>query len=216
MILNQTVMGGGIELPELTNPGDAGDLLTGKQLIDAEGNVLTGTMPSLGAQTITPGTASKTIPAGRYLAGTQTIQGDANLAAANIKSGVSIFGVAGSYAGNDVQFVDIAGNGAYSLPVPGISKLPKLVAVYYISGTQGPSQRILSIFDTQAGKYCGGLININSAYALEVNISLTIGNSASSYDYAIYVSNNTLYLKVPSSLGPVPWSQSLTYRVVYV
>jgi len=49
------------------------------------------------AQTITPGTSNKTIASGRYLTGTQTIKGDANLKAANIKKGVSIFGVAGSY-----------------------------------------------------------------------------------------------------------------------
>lgn len=51
------------------------------------------------AQTITPGTANKTIASGRYLTGVQTIKGDANLLAANIKSGVSIFGVSGSYSG---------------------------------------------------------------------------------------------------------------------
>ena len=48
------------------------------------------------AQTITPGTSNKTIASGRYLTGTQTIKGDANLSAANIISGKSIFGVAGS------------------------------------------------------------------------------------------------------------------------
>ena len=51
------------------------------------------------AQTITPGTSNKTIASGRYLTGTQTIKGDSNLIAANIKSGISIFGVSGSYAG---------------------------------------------------------------------------------------------------------------------
>lgn len=53
-----------------------------------------------GAQTITPGTADKTIASGKYLTGTQTIKGDANLVAGNIKSGVSIFGVNGSYEGS--------------------------------------------------------------------------------------------------------------------
>lgn len=52
-----------------------------------------------GAQTITPGTSNKTIASATYLTGTQTIQGDANLVADNIKSGVSIFGVTGSYEG---------------------------------------------------------------------------------------------------------------------
>ena len=51
------------------------------------------------AQTITPGTSDKTIASGRYLTGTQTIKGDANLVAGNIKSGVSIFGVTGTYEG---------------------------------------------------------------------------------------------------------------------
>lgn len=52
------------------------------------------------AQTITPGTSNKTIASGKYLTGTQTINGDANLLSKNIKSGVSIFGVAGSYEGS--------------------------------------------------------------------------------------------------------------------
>lgn len=51
------------------------------------------------AQTITPGTSDKTIASGRYLTGTQTIKGDANLVAGNIKSGVSIFGVVGTHEG---------------------------------------------------------------------------------------------------------------------
>ena len=48
------------------------------------------------AATITPTTTAQTIAAGTYLTGAQTIAGDANLLGSNIKSGVSIFGVAGS------------------------------------------------------------------------------------------------------------------------
>ena len=48
------------------------------------------------AQTITPTTSNQTIAAGTYLTGAQTIEGDADLVAGNIKSGVSIFGVSGS------------------------------------------------------------------------------------------------------------------------
>lgn len=51
------------------------------------------------AQTYTPTTADQTIAAGQYLAGAQTIKGDANLVAGNIKSGVTIFGVAGTHTG---------------------------------------------------------------------------------------------------------------------
>ena len=53
-----------------------------------------------GATTYTPTTSNQTIAAGTYCSGVQTIKGDANLVAGNIKSGVSIFGVAGSYEGS--------------------------------------------------------------------------------------------------------------------
>lgn len=60
----------------------------------------TGTIPSQNATTITPGTAAKTaIPAGTYAAGAATVAGDANLVAGNIKEGVRIFGVTGSFTG---------------------------------------------------------------------------------------------------------------------
>ena len=53
-----------------------------------------------GATNWTPGRDIQTIAAGTYLTGTQTIKGDSNLIASNIKNGVSIFGVAGTYSGN--------------------------------------------------------------------------------------------------------------------
>ena len=52
------------------------------------------------AATYTPKTTDQSIASGQYLSGTQTIKGDANLVAGNIKSGVSIFGVTGTYAGS--------------------------------------------------------------------------------------------------------------------
>lgn len=49
------------------------------------------------AATITPGTSAKTaVAAGRYTTGAVQVAGDADLVAGNIKSGVSIFGVAGA------------------------------------------------------------------------------------------------------------------------
>lgn len=57
---------------------------------------ITGLMAKKGAATFTPGTEDQTIATGWYIAGIQTIKGDANLVASNIKSGVSIFGVDGS------------------------------------------------------------------------------------------------------------------------
>ena len=52
------------------------------------------------AATYTPGTSDQSIASGQYLNGTQTIKGDGNLTAGNIRSGVKIFNVTGSYAGS--------------------------------------------------------------------------------------------------------------------
>lgn len=56
-----------------------------------------------GATTFTPTTTNQTIASGTYLIGIQTIKGDSNLVAGNIKSGISIFGVTGSYSGAGVS-----------------------------------------------------------------------------------------------------------------
>lgn len=57
---------------------------------------LTASVTTKAAATYTPTTSDQTIAAATYLTGAQTVKGDANLQSANIKSGVSIFGVAGS------------------------------------------------------------------------------------------------------------------------
>ena len=122
--------GNGADLDVVT--AAAGDVINGKVIVDAEGNpltgtlaltgnigaadirkgkkgystdpkkIITGTMAEQAAQTITPGTANKTIAANRFLTGVQTISGDKNLIGANIIRGKTIFGVAGEavYAGD--------------------------------------------------------------------------------------------------------------------
>lgn len=61
---------------------------------------LVANMPIKVATTYTPTTSNQTIPSGSYLVGTQTISGDANLIASNIKKDVTIFGVTGTYEGS--------------------------------------------------------------------------------------------------------------------
>jgi len=80
-----------------TSAGDAvaGDILSGKKAY-VDGALVTGNIASKGVATITPTTTNQTIAAGQYLSGIQTISGDAELVAANIKFGANIFGVTGS------------------------------------------------------------------------------------------------------------------------
>lgn len=76
----------------------ATDILSGKTAY-VNGVKVTGSIASKGAQTYTPGAEAQTINANQFLSGAQTIAGDSNLIAENIKSGVTIFGVTGTYTG---------------------------------------------------------------------------------------------------------------------
>ena len=73
----------------------AGDMLDGKTGY-VGGVKVTGNIQSKPAATYTPTTSDQTIAAGQYLSGAQTVKGDANLVASNIRSGVQLFGVTGS------------------------------------------------------------------------------------------------------------------------
>ena len=89
-----TGTGDGTDLDLVT--AKASDILKGKVIIGPDGEALTGTIPTIAARTITPGKTNQTVNAGNYLGGNITIAGDADLIAANIKSGKNIFGVAGT------------------------------------------------------------------------------------------------------------------------
>ena len=117
----------GIQLPTLTNPGNTSDLLNGKQLIDQNGEVLTGSMPTTetpipsiivqsnglittqvtqGAGYTPGGTQSNT----KYISSTDC----PNLIASNIKKGVNIFGVVGNFSGGEYDFTIVVSNGSGS------------------------------------------------------------------------------------------------------
>ena len=88
---------GAIDVSDTT--ATAANVLAGSYFYTAAGVKTQGTITSISAQTITPTTTDQTIAAGNYLSGALTIKGDANLTAANIASGVTIFGVTGSHQG---------------------------------------------------------------------------------------------------------------------
>ena len=78
--------------------------------VDAVSKTYVGSnVPRKSAEEIRPGTASREIESGTYLTGKQIILGDANLTAENIKEGVRIFDVLGTFAGS--------GGGSGGLPI---------------------------------------------------------------------------------------------------
>ncbi|RHT57984.1 hypothetical protein DW757_06095 [Clostridium sp. AM29-11AC] len=70
-------------------------------------------IPTKGAQTYTPGTTNQTIAAGQYLTGPQTIKGDPNLRPENIKKGVSIMGITGSFEGYVISPLNLFNAGTW-------------------------------------------------------------------------------------------------------
>ena len=79
----------------------AGQVLSGQTFFgngQSDWVLQTGTMTNIGQQIITPSTTSLSITQGYHDGSGYTI-GDADLIASNIKSGVNLFGVSGSYTG---------------------------------------------------------------------------------------------------------------------
>lgn len=97
------------------------------------------------AATIIPSTTNQIIAAGQYLTGIQTIKGDANLVAANIASGVSIFGIAGTHSSIDTSNATatdadiVSGKTAY---VNGSKVTGTLVVQNYYTGTTVPESSL--------------------------------------------------------------------------
>lgn len=98
MITRRGGGGGGNLQTKTVTPAATASIVTPDSGYDGLSSVTVAAItPQKEAQIYTPGTADQVIAADRWLAGQQTILGDANLLAANIKKGVSIFGVAGLY-----------------------------------------------------------------------------------------------------------------------
>ena len=92
---------------------DSGKVLSSVSVSAIPSNYVGTAVTRKAAATYTPTTTDQTIAASQYLTGAQTVKGDANLVAANIKEGVSIFGVQGTHSGGTpVNFAEVT----YTMP----------------------------------------------------------------------------------------------------
>lgn len=106
---------------------------------------LTASVTTKAAATITPSTSNQTIASGTYLTGTQTIAGDADLVAGNIKSGVSIFGVTGTYSGlntSDATAIAADINSGKTAYVNGTKITGTQVINKYYTGSSAPASSL--------------------------------------------------------------------------
>lgn len=129
-------------------------------------------LPAQGAQTITPGTTAQTIQANVYLTGAQTIQGDANLVPDNIKENVSIFGVTGTYAGEQASFaVPLTVNVSTGATVTAVNGDTTLMA----TSVDGQANFVLTsggtwtLNATLDGKIANGVVEIPNPYIVTLS-----------------------------------------------
>lgn len=155
--------------------------------------VVTAILPSKSAQTYTPTTSNQTIASGKYLAGEQTILGDADLVAANIKKDVAIFGVTGTYEGSasgsmpTLRTVTISRSGS-TLTISNPSSNGTFVTGYKIYSNetliQTQTSATFNLDTLDAGVHS---ITVR-AYGTNFNDS----NASSAVSYSIYSISNVL------------------------
>lgn len=139
---------------------------------------LKGTMPQQGGSTTTPGTGNKTIvSANRFVTGNIIVAGDADLKAANIKKGVNIFGVTGTFEGYIAGPADLYNKGNNA---KGLKHL-------YSSNTNCfmDSDKIRS----ETSKIVMTSTNpINTTGYSKINFDIQVSHTTGSYDYWINLS----------------------------
>ncbi|MNW45605.1 Phage tail fiber repeat protein [compost metagenome] len=117
-------------LVKATGNATAAQLLSGATASNASGPI-TGAMPNQGAKVITPSTVNQTIVAG-YHNGSGYVAGDADLIAANIRSGVNIFGVLGTLIeGKQSQSGSTVGDNSSEFKIRGLPFKPNIIAYWY-------------------------------------------------------------------------------------
>ena len=179
----------------------AADILSGKTAY-VNGKKITGTITSQAAKTITPGTSNKTaIAAGTYASGAVTVAGDTDLIPTNIKSGVNIFGITGTYTGSSSS----AGtnvSGTFNSP----SGSTYLRVTYYNTTTSSWTSTDITSSSTSLPTMTGKLLIVSRKSSLADTLTIQsmqasgVSLLTSSSDMLVYEITGTPILVVMASL----------------
>ena len=164
------------------------------------------------ADIYTPNTANQIIAAGTYLEGTQTILGDANLIPENIKSGITIFNVAGSYAGSSgatVRIVEVTPSSNSTSVNFTVSKQPTIFSVMAMEDVSVSSTRYITSVD-----YDGNTILSQSAYGSTMSTTRKVYYNSGAITQSY--SNGTLTLTSSSTSTGGYFASGITYRLLYI
>lgn len=185
----------------------AADILTGKTAY-VNGSKITGTMATLAGGTYTPKAAQQTIScSGKKMTSNIIIAGDSDLVAANIKKGVNIFGITGTWEGYVATATDFyyKGNNAYGFTHPAGSGTAKqcyfgadrIQILEYTNWTSSYANTFTANKTFNFKSYTKFIVNINllkTRYSSDSNYEITIklyNGSTVVGTKAAYVNKNT-------------------------
>lgn len=180
---------GGTVLPSLNNPANANNVASGYDFINEDGERVVGTLATQAARTYTPSTNNQTISSGRILTGVQTISGDTDLTSSNIKSGVTIFDVTGTYvAQSNNTYNSIATRSSETSLTASVGFLPDFINFNYSAAGNAESDAISITLNLMYSQYWisgwkGNYIPGTSQGVLR-NGSTPLASYAASYMYS--------------------------------
>ena len=219
MAVNKVVFGA-VSIMDISDSTVTADKLAkGVTAYDKTGEKITGTMeassaPMLQEKTVTPSTAAKSITADNGYDGLSkvTVNGDANLTADNIKSGTSIFGVTGSYAGSSPKLqsksVTYTSNGTATItPDAGYDGLKKVDVTVDVSGGGGGGAGFSVTFPATASNwnklYVGGIVQVDGTVINMLDYSTVAGKTIPNVIEICFSGHNSYYPYMEVQTGKI-------------
>lgn len=163
----------------------------------SEGYVSAGTkgatnqMTTQNGKDVYPGTTRQlVVPAWRYTIGNIYVNGDSNLTAGNIKKGVSIFGVAGSYegSGGEMQSKSATPTSASRITMSGLGDVKNFVLLVNDIDVDVSGGATISSICYSNGK----LIGLQTIYTLGSGNTAVIATTGYSTYLSVTISSGTL------------------------